>query len=443
MSRHICARLAATVWLIVSAAQVYAVQEDPAIEHGLRVLELLRQEQFDAVTAEFNAQVAAALTAEQLGQIWMTLKSQVGEFESVTDRSVANVEGFTAVTLECQFERAALNMLVAFDGDDKIGGLRFLPAQAANAPPSEAPSSDGFTEEPFTVGSGQWALPATISLPSEGTSLPAVVLVHGSGPNDRDETIGPNKPFRDLAWGLAERGVAVLRYEKRTREYPTRFAQIQNFTVWEETVEDALLAVEALSAHSRIDAGRVFVLGHSLGGTLAPRIASEAPRLAGVVIMAGATRPLPELMVEQAEYIASLNPDAAADGTGLLELRKQAARMLDPDLPFDTPASQLLGVPASYWIDLNGYEPAELARNSELPMLILQGGRDYQVTLEDLKRWREALGDRPDVMIREYPELNHLFIKGDGRSRPSEYQSQGAVSDAVIDYIADWITAQP
>src|SRR5215831_9873048 len=173
-----------------------------------------------------------------------------------------------------------------------------VPRQTTPRQPPPKPSSNRFTEEAVTVGGDEWALSGTLSMPI-GPIAGAVVLVHGSGPNDRDETVGANAPFRDLAWGLADRGVAVLRYEKRTRAHAAQLATVETFTVREETTDDAIRAAALLRAHDRIDPKRIFVLGHSLGGTVAPRIAAEDRALAGIVIMAGSTRPLADVARDQ------------------------------------------------------------------------------------------------------------------------------------------------
>src|SRR5262249_57372826 len=117
--------------------------------------------------------------------------------------------------------------------------------------------------------------------------FPGVGLAHGSGPNDRDETIAQNKPFKDLALGLASRGIAVLRYDKRTKVYPAKMAGLAGLTVKDEVVDDAIAAASMLRSQPRIDPARVFVLGHSLGGMLVPRIAAADAKLAGVIVMAG------------------------------------------------------------------------------------------------------------------------------------------------------------
>jgi dienelactone hydrolase len=264
---------------------------------------------------------------------------------------------------------------------------------------------------------------------------PAVVLVHGSGPNDRDETIGPNKPFRDIAHGLASRGIAVLRYDKRTRVHGQRILQLGTaFTVKEESVDDAVAAVELLKETERIDSDRVYVLGHSLGGMVIPRIAAEKPGARGYIILAGATRPLEDLMLEQVTYIAELDGEISEEEKeGIREIEKgiEKIRALDPEKPKGT-RKDLLGALPPYWLDLRGYDPAEQAKAMEEPILILQGERDYQVTLVDFDNWKKAVGEKENVTLKSYPALNHLFMAGKGKSKPAEYQIPANVSEEVI-----------
>jgi hypothetical protein len=266
------------------------------------------------------------------------------------------------------------------------------------------------------------------------------VLVHGSGPNDRDETVGANKPFKDLATGLASRGVAVLRYEKRTKVYGAKGVTLADYTVRQEVVDDALEAVKMLRTQPKIDPARVFVLGHSLGGMLAPRIAVADPKIAGLIVMAGAARPLEEAILAQARYLAM------TDGTISPEEQKgidEAAKLVEDVKalkPSDAAAGQMLfHAPTSYWLDLRGYDPPSAAKAVKAPMLILQGERDYQVTMEEFAKWKAALGSRSDVTFHSYRTLNHLFIPGTGPSLPAEYQVPGHVDEAVVKDIAAWV----
>ena len=182
---------------------------------------------------------------------------------------------YEIVYVTCAFEQMSIDTRVVFTKDKQISGLFFSPTKKA-APPYQPPDyvkRGSFEEKEVKVGSGEWELPATLTLPVGDGPFPAVVLVHGSGPNDRDETIGPNRPFRDLAWGLASQGIAVLRYEKRTKEHASKLAAgLAGLTIKEEVLDDALAAVALLRKVPKIDPRKVFLLGHSLGAMYAPKL---------------------------------------------------------------------------------------------------------------------------------------------------------------------------
>ena len=235
----------------------------------------------------------------------------------------------------------------------------------------------------------------------------------------------------------------MLRYDKRTYVHAARLTPLaKTLTVKEEVIDDALLAVTLLRQNKSIDSRRVFVLGHSLGGMVAPRIAQQNPNIAGLIILAGPTRPLEDLILEQSTYISSL--DGLISDKNKAEqdkLKAQAARVKDTSLSKDTPASDLpMNVPASYWLDLHAHPPAEVVCKIKQPMLILQGERDYQVTMEDFAGWKKMLAERKDVVLKSYPRLNHLFMEGEKKSRPDEYLKVDHVASQVIDNIAEWIT---
>lgn len=293
-----------------------------------------------------------------------------------------------------------------------------------------------------TVGSPPWALPGTLSLPAAHRPVPGVVIVHGSGPHDRDGTIGPNKPYRDLAEGLVAAGIAVLRYDKRTLVHRAEVAAFgADFTVDDEVIDDALAAVELLQETPAVDPDAVFVLGHSLGGYLGPRIVSRAPAVRGLVILAGNTRGLADVILDQTETIASLAPSPEASAA-IESLRRQVALVASPALTMETPAADLpFGVPAAYWLDLRTYDPVATAAGLDRPILVLQGGRDYQVTAADLEGWRAGLGSRADATFHWFREMSHLFIAGEGPAGPGDYAIPGHMASVVVEAIAGWISA--
>src|SRR5687767_15010111 len=270
-------------------------------------VELLRNENFKAAVGQFDDTMKAAMPETKLKETWTAVLNQVGSFKSA-GRARAQKRGeYVTVIVTCEFEKTSLEIRVAFDQSSRVAGLFFaqVPLTEYLAPSYVKP--EAFREKEITIGKGEWALPGTLTVPSGAGPFPAVVLVHGSGPNDRDETIGPNKPFRDLAWGLAARGIAVLRYEKRTRHYGDEIAAVSGLTVQEETVDDALAGVALLRKTEGVDPRRVFILGHSFGGMLAPRIGKRDSEIAGYVLLAAATRPIEDAMIEQLSYIASLD----------------------------------------------------------------------------------------------------------------------------------------
>jgi uncharacterized protein len=191
---------------------------------------------------------------------------------------------------------------------------------------------------------------------------------------------------------------------------------------------------------------RVFLLGQSLGGTVAPRIAAAEPSVAALILLAGGAQPLHWVIVRQMRHLASLRPETEAAAQPVIDELAEKARMVDsPDLSPSTPASRLpLGAPASYWLDLRHYNPVEVGASLGKPMLILQGGRDCQVTVaDDLARWEAGVGDRRNVTIRVYPDHNHLFTPGSGPSRPEEYEPAQHIDAAVVAEIAVWLATVP
>ena len=303
-------------------------------------------------------------------------------------------------------------------------------------------TASSFTEREVTVGEGtRWPLPATLSMPVAAGPHPAVVLVHGSGPNDRDETIGASKPFRDIAWGLASRGVAVLRYDKRTLVHGARIAASKEpFTVKDETVDDALAAAELLRRTPGIDPQKIFVLGHSLSGGLVPRIGQRDAKLRGFVVLAGYTRELLGEMIRQYEYLFNLDGNLSERERTLIEQAPRDAARLKELTPADAAAGVMLqGVPASYWLDLRDYSPPNEARKLQSPILVLHAERDYNVTGEGFADWKRALSGSKNVTFKSYPKLDHAFLEGEGPASDADYRQPRNVARQVVEDIAAWI----
>ncbi|HHV80682.1 TPA: alpha/beta fold hydrolase [bacterium] len=400
-------------------------------------IDSLVAERFTEIEMSFTEELSKAIPGETLKAVWESIISTLGKFNEILDIKITEYKEYRIASVICDFERGTLEIQITFDKELRIAGLYFLQPQfkATYTPPSYA-NQDSFTEIEVVLGDGKWKLPGLLTLPKTDKPYPAVVLVHGSGPNDKDETIGTNKPFKDLSWGLASRGIAVLRYEKRTRYYGEE-SLIEGFTVNEEVIEDVISAVDFLYQREEIDKNKIFILGHSLGGMLAPRIAEKTDKVRGIIMLAGTIKDLLEIIPKQAKYLASLDSKITEEEMREIEdLEKKIEDIKSSKVGKD---ENILGAPGSYWLDLINYNPLESIKNLELPILVLQGDRDYQVTVDDFKLWQEELKDKPNVTFKLYKGLNHLFIYGEGKSTTEEYYRPGNVSQEVIEDIANWI----
>jgi dienelactone hydrolase len=409
---------------------------------ALRIVELARNERFAEIETLFAPPLRAFASAETLRIGWVAEIGKNGPVSAIGEPTSEPVKaGLVRVSVPVTCERGAFTVVMSVDDAGMLQGLRIASAAATSwAPPSYA-NPKTFDERDIMLGSGPLAVPGTLTLPRERGARAGVVLLSGGGPFDRDETSGANKSLKDIAWGLASRGVAVVRFDKVTYAHSQQVASMPDFTMADEYVPHAVAAVHLLQRQPTVDPARVFVLGHSMGGKVAPRVASAEASVAGLVILAGDAQPMQLAAIRIAHYLAALTPGPDAEDA-LEAITRQAAMVDSPELSPTTPASELpFGLSGSYWLDLRGYDPASAAATLNKPMLILQGGRDYQVTVEDdLSRWKAGVGHRSDVTIRVYDADNHLFFPGAGPSTPAEYEAAQHVDPAVIADITTWLT---
>lgn len=413
---------------------------------SLGVLEMARAGQFDQIRDMFAAPLRAMVAAEALQAAWKTEVDRLGPITSVGAPLSEPAPSGVVVKVPITCERGGLTLVVSVTSEGQLTGLQLAPPSTMEpVAPWEAPAyadPSSFEEQDVALGSSSLAVPGTLSLPRRSGPHPAVVLLAGSGPLDRDETIGPNKPFKDLAWGLASLGIAVLRFDKVTFAHSGEVRANAEFTLTDEYVPQAIDAIAMLRGNPSVDPARIFVAGHSMGGTVASRVAEAAPALAGLIVLAGGAQPLHWAIVRQMRYLASLDPGTGAASEQAIKVLTRQAQLVDsPNLSASTPASELpLGAQASYWLDLRGYDPAAAAAALGRPMLVLQGGRDYQATVtDDLARWQAALAGRADVTVRVYPADNHFFFVGSGPSTPQESMSAQHVDPTVVADIAEWL----
>ncbi|MBI5324035.1 MAG: DUF3887 domain-containing protein, partial [Ignavibacteriae bacterium] len=234
----------------------------------------LSKEDLSKIPPMLDSIAGKQLTKYQLELICTQLTFQYGKFLNTIDYKYKSYQNYDILEIKCDYDRAVLGYRFVFDTVRKISGFTVISKEDKDFYKNpEYVDTVSFYERKFEFGVEGWRLPCVLTIPKGEGPFSVVVLIHGSGPNDRDETLGPNKPFRDIAWGLASRKIAVFRYDKRTLTHRNKFMQIaDSITPFLETEQDALKAVDTLKSYPEIDKNKIFVLGHSLGGMLLPRI---------------------------------------------------------------------------------------------------------------------------------------------------------------------------
>ena len=303
--------------------------------------------------------------------------------------------------------------------------------------------------ESIIVGKGtNYPLHGLLTLPDDTTKpVPAVVFVHGSGASNRDEKVGKLTPFKDLAEGLAAHGIASVRYDKRSFAYGRKMLKEKNITVKEETIEDAVRATQLLRKDGRIDRNRIFIVGHSMGAMLAPRIDAQGGNYCGLILMAGSPYKLEDIILRQ-------NQQAMGGLNKLLQwiaafqvkkLKKTFAGLYDLT-DEEAKKRKFAGGTTLYYFKEMGEHPAPgFLKLSRKPLLILQGEKDFQASAAvDFTGYQTLLEGHDNATFKLYPGLNHAFVPAlsdDINKARKEYAEERHIGDEVIGDIARWILA--
>ena len=413
----------------------------------------------------FDADMTRALGAPGLKKAWEDTVKQAGAFVSIVKTQTELNDEYDIYIVISRHENTGISSRIVFSGDDLIAGLFFSFTDILSDWDMTPIKKDSYTEIPIIISEGgDYPLKGIITMPDNTTDkIPAVVLVHGSGPSDMNGVPRallpdyPNAHFKDIAEYLSSNGIAVLRYDKRgfSIEHATKF--IQQFggsaTVWEETIEDAILATNILKNDERIDENRVFILGHSLGGMLAPRIHAMGGNYAGLILFAGSPRSLLEIIYDQQYYyyMETLEGEELeeiimlySDGTTKTQLEDQTALIMN--MPDDeAKATDGGGVSFYYYKDLLLNPATEFIKDINKPFLVMHADNDWQVfTDRDFAMYmsKDLLGDRSNATFKLYEGLNHIFMPSTATRSIDildEYKIKANVDEQVLKDIADWI----
>ena len=391
----------------------------------------LVNEDYSIAREGFDAAMKRGLSTNALKKVWGDMIADAGEFNSISGTETIPHDEYEIYEVLSQHETLGIITRIVFSSDGLVAGLFFRFADNPIEWDMTPVQKDGYTEISVVIGEGSdYPLNGIISMPDNAPDkLPAVVIVHGSGPIDMNGTVFGITVYKDIAEHLAQNGIAVLRYNKRTFSHGLKLdAEYgDNFTVREETIDDAVLAKYILEQDERIDSARIFVLGHSLGGMLAPRIASEGD-FAGGIIMAGSPRSLLDIIYDQNMYYLGLM-DISDDERN--DIQKQV----------DEARESLFTLPEAYITEMDAH-PVERYLNETLkPFLIMQGGKDFQVYADvDFALYRAMTEGRENIELRLYEGLGHLFTDSTMENPTTDdYIPGSSVNLLPLSDIVEWV----
>lgn len=433
-------RLTILLFLFV-ALSIKLIAQNTNVRRAEKLLNMVVTNQLDSAYDCLSINVQSMITRGTFNIQLKQLQTNYGNYCNHTEWKVQAVYNDSIYKCNVSFTNGILCFITSFDINGKANTLRFSP-EDKTLTTETLPAS--VIEKSINIISEDYKLPATLTLPKNKQNVPVVILVHGSGPNDRNETVGKNYPFHDLAWNLADKGIAVLRYDKRTHVYAAKWLHAnEEANLNHEVIDDVIAAINIIRKQPNIDSTRIFVLGHSLGAMVAPRIAQRAKNLKGIIMMAAPARSLEDIILEQIDYLYSLKDSTANNMLPMMKTMKQ--QMLNAkhigDKNYNKTINLPLNMPYSYWLDLNQYNQVKTALKIRTPMLVMQGERDYQVRMTDFYLWEKYMKDKTNVTFKSYPGLNHLFMEGKGTklSVPDEYFISKHIPAYVINDIASFV----
>ena len=408
--------------------------------------ELLAKRDFDKFKESISEEFKKATEGQDL-DVFKMLEKELGAYKEITKTEIEIQNGYYLTDSTLQFERGTVDQTIAFNGEMVADGVNYLNMKKDIVP------EEGEKEITLDAGTG-YPVKGMIKMP-KGEVKAGIVIVDGSGPNDMNMTLGQNKMMKHLSDQLAEKGFAVLRFNKRTYQYGKELAKIgmQNKTlIKDEFIDDAAEGLKTLAKEQGIPTDKLFILGHSQSGSYLPVINETAGNLAkGYIILSGTPTNIAELSKKQLEKVIEEGSENADEEQVKMmkqniktndELLKKIETMSDEEL--NKPENYPFGIPGVYVKDLMKYDPIKLYNDSKLPVFIRNAEFDKQVPVSEIELWKKGLDKNENDSIEEVKGANHMMQPSDGKTKlanliTDEYQKDAPIVSSVIDDIAAWI----
>lgn len=426
-------------FLLIPGCVLCFAQEPDADKITRQLISDLHSGKFDNVFATFNGNMKRSISVEEIDLMWNGLIENYDSLVTTGDPSISKKDTLVLTETRIEFVKKKLKLQLSIDRHGSVCGLFFARINQEHVPPAYI-NTLAFYEVKIPVPTPGITSGGTLSIPKGEGKFPLVIIVGGSGPTNRDGTSNSNKPYKDLAWALASKGIAVYRYDKRTAN-PENIdkKRIGEFTMHDEYAIDLKHIIVKLSKDPRIDKKRIFIAGHSQGGFMLPYFAKNCPPVRGYIGLAANFSTLLEMLPYQFNYLADSASRQYCDEM-IARCRYMTANLENKNYNKD---SCTPGLTMIYMRHMERNSPVALAGNLEgKPVLLIQGGRDYQVPPSELELWKQQLQKSKTLEWKVFPKLNHLMMEGEGKPGPAEYNISANVPEYVPEEIVSWIAKQ-
>lgn len=370
-----------------------------------------------------------------LSEHWDGLTALYGSFEEIDSIDSQSDDAETDVTVNLEFQKQTHPIRLTLTPAGEISDLTFV----SGYEPPEYLDESTFEERDVTVETDDLDLGGTLTVPDNDEDIPGVVLLHGAGGTDRDYTAGANKILKDLAWGLADQGIASLRYDKRNfvTDVPP-----EEFDLESVVVDDAVEAVDRLADVEGVDSDRIAVAGHSLGGTCSTYIAERHDEVAGIVNLDGpSVGSVTDVLFGSIQEHWEQQDKLSEYGREQLEkVESEAERIENGNIE---PDETLFGQHGAWIQSYDCYTDDWLDATASLtiPRFIVVTGRHVP---NQAAHWEETIRaemDETDTKIAFYEDMNHYFQRGDERGSFLEpIKVRKPPAETVVSDVAEWIS---
>ncbi|MDI9375952.1 MAG: DUF3887 domain-containing protein [Thermotogota bacterium] len=427
--------------LVLLLVILFSVLAVASVDIASQYINGLYEGRFEEIYQMQDETMKKAQPVTVLKNLKTQLDVQLGKPIATLDIQQVQQGEYMVYVLATEFKVGIFDFIVTLNTEGKVAGFFVRPSSYKKAEtqpvevPEERPLPDyanpaNYTEQNITVGKEPYYLPARLMVPNGLESYPIVIILQGSGTHDIDGTLGPNKPYRDLAAGLASRGIATLRYPKKYYVYPQQAAEI-GINADAEYIEDALTIIAQMKGIPQFSS--IYLAGHSMGGMVAPWIAQEAG-VDGMILLAGSPVKFAQISLDQ-------NLDLVGDQLSeeqKAQVKDFFTKMLNQEIPPETDLGQ--GITAGYYYSFDGYFCMPVLEETEMPVLVVNAELDFQTPKKYFDIFVEKLGDRPNITLKLLPGLNHIFNETDGTIKSvEEYDRPGYVAVELIDLLESWI----